>query len=969
MVDSQAQPAVFRFDGVVVDTVRREVRRNSQIVPLAPKPFELLLLLLFNRHRSVSRAEIHSYVWHDVRVSEATLASTLRDLRRALGDTGQGSRLIRTIRGVGMRFVAPVEQELAAPRRIFVGRRALLARLHAALAAAALGQGGIELISGEAGVGKTRLAEEFAVEAAEAGARVCFGRCPEAGQTPPYRPWVQILRALAESRSAEELAADLGPGAADLADLLPEHAPPGAPLSFEPAVATEAALFRLFDAVAGFLRRAARRAPLVLVLDDLHRADRPSLRLLEFVAADLSGARVLLLGLYRSSEIVADDPLVATLAELSRNLRFDSQRLSGLAPDETRMLVEASAPTAPPPEVVAAILERSEGNPFFASALTRQWVDSPGDWARGVPPTVLELVRGRLLRLSKQCREVLGAAALIGRDLELDLLARACELEEDAVADALDEARRAGLVEHASPRFAHALVREAIYAELPGPRRRELHQRVAEVLDAQEGPARSERLAEIARHFASGTGSAERALDSAVRAAEEAERNLAFAEGPSLYELAIETLERVRPLDRMRRCDLLLALARSCLRDHELEPARRAAEAAALLARELRSPGRLAQAALALSEHIGLDTDVVPILEEALAGLATEPTPLRALVLSELSRHLVFKEQDERQRQLADEAVLTAREAGNASALVSSLVAKRYAYGTPGRISERLAILSEAIGCARRAGLAGWEIQAASWRAADLFQAGDVEGAEQDVARVEEIARQERLVRFEGFPSRWRAMRAIFEGRYADGRTASQEALAIGRRARDPNAVPRYGAQLIALLYEEGRGDELAKLVEHSTDWATPVMLRIPAVRVFTAVLDVERGDRESARRVLDEMAEGGFAAQAESSEFLMTASFLAELCSEFGDAAAAAMLYERLAPFADQVAIFEHALTCRGSVAHALGQLARVAGRLDEAERQLGKALAVHSALGAAPALERTRRELAEVERLRGSS
>jgi tetratricopeptide (TPR) repeat protein len=722
------------------------------------------------------------------------------------------------------------------------------------------------------------------------------------------------------------------------------------------------------------LRRAAQRTALVLVFDDLDRADRPSLRLLEFAATELAAARILFIGLYRSCELAVEHPLAATLAELSRHPRFESHRLAGLAPEETRALVAARADGDPPPEVVETIQQRSEGNPFFACALADQWVERKlaGEVAgRVVPPSIRELVRGRLLRLPKPCREVLEAAAPIGREFPIDLLARVCGLEEEELLDALDQARRAGLVELLNgnaQRFVHALVQEVIYAELLPSLRRELHERVAEALDAEGG---REHLGEIARHFAlaAADSTGERAVESAVRAAEEAERRLAFADEPGLYELAVEALARVRPLDRVRRCDLLLALARACLRDREITQADHAAQRAAELARELGSPARLAQAALVLAEHVTVRSiDVVPILDEALAALPPDPTPLRARVLSQVSRHLLFSEQHERRQRLADEAVSIARAAADQVALAEALIAKRGVLAVPTRLAERLAVISEAVACADAAPGSACRVHARAWRAVDRLEAGDVEAADRDVEAVQRIAFDEGLLRFESLPPRWSAMQAVLQGRFRDAEQAIGEAYRAMWRARDPNALPCVAVQVTALLAEQGRWEPLEALLVQALGERRPGGLS-RAASAFLAWLALERGRLEKARRRFDRAAADGFEALAQAPDFLAAASFLAEMCARYDEPGPAARLYSHLAPYADRIVVFEHALACRGSASYFLGLLARASGRLDEAACHLEAALAINAKLGAVPYVARTQLELARALRARARS
>ena len=1001
---THARRARFRFEGIEVDSVLRELRRGPERVPLAPKPFELLLLLVVNRHRSVSRAEIFEQVWPGVHVSDATLASTLRDLRRALGDDGRQSRLVRTLRGVGLRFIAPVEEIRSAPdpdaeARLFVGRAELLARLHAALAAASRGQGGVLLIAGPPGIGKTRLADEFARQARAEGSVVLIGRSPEIGAAFSYRPWTQVLRELLDGagRAPEGLASELGPRAADLARLLPELVGAAAASAAEPSDESDAALFRLFDSTASLLARAARRAPIALVFDDLDRVDRPSLRLLEFAADELVAARVLIVGLYRSSELGGEHPLAETLAELQRHPRLQSCRLEALSPDETALLVRGCAGGDPPADVVRAIQRRSEGNPFFARALALHWVEpvqgtadaDAGRWVREVPESIRHLVRGRVLRLSEPCREMVAAAAVLGREFCAEVLARMLDADEDGLADLEEEARRAGLLEPSHPfatRFVHALVQESVYAELAPARRRELHRLAGEALESG-GDDGGRHLAEIARHFAlGGETTAPRAVEAAVRAAREAERRLGFADGSDLYQLALSALDRANPLDRARRCDLLVALARALLRDRELEPAARAARSAVELAhdlgspvrqaraalvlaaaRELGSPARLSRASLVLAEHATLrDVALVPLLEESLAALAPEPTPLRARLLAEISKLLFDGAEEKRRMQLSDEAVAVARASDDPEALAAALLARRHALAGPARLDDRIAAISEAVARADQMGSATWRIVARSWRAADLLESGNSAGAELDVETAERIARDEHLQRFESFPLRWRAMRALLEGRFADARIAIDEALAAGHHARDPNAVPWHGGQLAALMLEEERWEELEAFAPEALSWLEPSRTRIPGATAFFARFDAVRGRTDRARGTLATLAAGGFEDLERGPDFLVAGSFLAELCAFLDERDHAGRLYAKLAPYAERIVLVEHALACRGSASLFLGLLARTVGRADAARAHFERAIEVNTELGAARYSERARAELALLGRNR---
>ncbi len=405
---------------------------------------------------------------------------------------------------------------MAVPGDIFVGREREMAELTSALDDALSGRGRVVMLVGEPGIGKTRLAEELAAAARGRGAEVLWGRCPEQPGAPPFWPWVQVMRALASRLDDAELHATTGAGAADLAGAFPELRDrfPGLPEA-APGPDAESARFRLFDSVTSFLKRAAGRTPLVVVLDNLHWADGSSLRLLEFMAPEAAGAAVLVLGTYRDTELSRRHPLAETLGNLTRERHFVRIALRGLAPGDVRGLLEATLGTSPSPELAAAVYSRTEGNSLFAHEVARLLrhdalsvsPHGPSDMGLRIPEGVREVIGQRLNRLSTQANEVLPAASVIGRDFGLDTLADVTEgLTDDTLLAALEEAVRARLVDEdprlpGRYRFSHALVRQTLYEELSTTRRVRLHARIAQALERSYGVAAGDHAAELAHHF------------------------------------------------------------------------------------------------------------------------------------------------------------------------------------------------------------------------------------------------------------------------------------------------------------------------------------------------------------------------------------------------------------------------------------------------------------------------------------
>src|SRR4051794_11507572 len=383
-----------------------------------------------------------------------------------------------------------------APRRGgrgFVGRDRELAELVAGLEDALDGQGRLFLVAGEPGIGKTRLVEQLADQAAGRDAPVVWGRCWEGGGAPPFWPWAQIIRSVAEGADDRALAAWLGSGAGFVAQLAPDLAMRLGPaaVASAPSIESDAARFYLFDATAGFLRRAAVDQALVLILEDLHAADDPSLLLLRYLARDLRGARLLVVGTYRDVDVGRSRGMGDSLGELVREGQVIGLR--GLAQGDVKDLIDDLFGTAPSEATVLAVQERTEGNPLFVREAVRLLasagtLERPGRPDVPIPGSVRALIQQRLTPLSADAIQVLSAAAVIGRDFDLSLVAPACGLPTERVLGAVSEAAALGVVgeEAVAPgryRFSHSLMREVVYEALPIPVRDALHRAVGEAIE------------------------------------------------------------------------------------------------------------------------------------------------------------------------------------------------------------------------------------------------------------------------------------------------------------------------------------------------------------------------------------------------------------------------------------------------------------------------------------------------------
>ena len=362
----------------------------------------------------------------------------------------------------------------------------------------------------------------------------------------------------------------MGSGAADIAEIVSDVRDrlPGLP---QPQHIDEpdSARFRLFDSITAFLKAASQRQPLVLVLDDLHWSDKPSLMLMQFLVRELAGARLLLIGTYRDMELNRQHPLAEALAELTRERRFERVLLRGLGHDDVGRFIEMASGIAPPSGLVDAVHTQTEGNPLFVTEVVRLLVQegdlgaeggversASGGWTVRIPEGVREVIGRRLNQLSARCNEVLTVASVIGREFELRQLDKLSDdLTEDMLLDVLEEALDARVIEEIPTtvgryQFTHALIQETLMEELSLTRRVRLHARIGEMLESLYAGDVASRAAELAHHFVQAEASlgSEKLVKYSVLAGRRALENYAYEDALSHFEAALAA-KRDQPID------------------------------------------------------------------------------------------------------------------------------------------------------------------------------------------------------------------------------------------------------------------------------------------------------------------------------------------------------------------------------------------------------------------------------------
>jgi len=476
------------------------------------------------------------------------------DVKRALEAMAAGTKLpVTPLRTAGP--IAFERQPLLEPTSrdsAFVGRERERGRLAEAWAMAKGGRRQLCLVAGEPGIGKTRLSLEFALQCAAENAIVLVGRCDEEALV-PYQPFVEAIGWFARHAPEATLSAAMPTsGGGDLAAFAPEFLErlPNLP---EPTPMNAAGQrYRLFESVSALLSAMSSGAPVLLVLDDIHWADKPTLSLLRHVVRSSDPARLLLIGTYRESELVAGHPLGELLADLRREPSVTRVAVAGLEPGEVGALIATLSAAAVPSSLARQLVESTGGNPFFVSEMARH-LNETGSGS-GLPEGIRDVILSRVSRLSERCAKALTLAAVVGREFDLDLLEKFAEIPENDLLDAIDEARQARLIDEAAGKpgrysFHHALIRNALYDSLASTRRVRTHRRVAEALETLSANSDETRLADMAYHFthAASAAVADRAAGYATRAADRMAAALAHEEATRFYDMALQALDLLPP--------------------------------------------------------------------------------------------------------------------------------------------------------------------------------------------------------------------------------------------------------------------------------------------------------------------------------------------------------------------------------------------------------------------------------------
>jgi len=872
-------------------------------------------------------------------------------------------------------------------RRVFVGREAELRQLQSCFDAATSGQGSLTMVVGEPGIGKTALCEQLATYVGLRGGQVLVGHCYEEGSLSlPYLAFVEALRAYAQTCDVSRLREELGPGAPDVARIVSEIRER---LRIEPRPKGDPGeeRYRLFQAVSDFLGSAAAAKPLLIVLEDLHSADRGTLEMLEHVARNLADKRLLLVGTYRDIEVDRTHPLSTALAELRRLPHFGRVLLRGLNADEVRRMLSGIAGQDVPWGLAEAVHRQTEGNPLFVQEVVRYLAEEgiierqEGRWRAKsdtpvemrIPDGLRDVIGKRLSGLSESCNKVLSVAAVIGRDFQMEVLQKVAGMSDDELFGALEEARKAAVIEERTGagakvnyRFAHAFFRQTLYEEIIAPRRIRLHQQVARALEEIYNNRLDVHATELAEHFSYSSNRAdlEKAVSYGEMAARRATDVYSYGEAVRLLEQALKVQEVLDPEEKLKRCDLLLSLGWAHFYNHDYRHLLdNEAPAALALAEGAGDTRRACQVCLLATFAISgtglgaaFGTDEAARWTEAFDRYASPNTVERAWADQALGGRKVAASDNAGAWALFRESTLLARKLGDASALANC--GGDYLWFLP-PTAEYVEEARQIAGEMRRV-----------WDRADPFSmAYAMESVGLLFLRLAEREQGEAIhreemesARFAGMPARQyylpylRACYHVMDGQLEEAARCYDDVLRLGAEMGAPLAAAVY-----ALIFGPRLGGYLGWGLEglrRLEQWAQAAGLSVPVPAPIRAYYLVYGEERKEVVTILGEAADH-YAAQPERTRHQFAVLLLLLETAVLAKHTRGAEILFNLLTGATYKTTGLHNPTC---VARHLGGAAALLDRYEEARQHYKEAIKVCTEMRFRPELALTRLQLAEL-------
>jgi DNA-binding NarL/FixJ family response regulator len=869
----------------------------------------------------------------------------------------------------------------SSPSIAFVGRSAELGELRAALTEALGGSSRAVLITGEPGIGKTALAIRLTGEAEALGVPVRWGRGSESEGAPAFWPWIQIVRdQLLRSDPADRKR--LERYAAPLYRTIPQLKRPDQRMRTAPSPTggntydSGEARFRLFDATSSFLRVTAGKRGLVIVLDDAHWADAPTLLLLRHLVRELGLDPVLFVVSFREEEVSPDAPAAAALADLAGGPEARWIRLKGLDRAELAQHLATIVGQLTGAALADQLHDATGGNPFFAAELVRM-LRSEGrlanhvallsDQPLGLPRGVREVLQRRLDRLSVESRRSLELASLVGTSFAFEFLARASGVEPERILGLMDEAVGAQLLDQLPERpgwfrFPHVLVRETLFEGQGAVDRLRNHRRIAETLEREweETPVEgANTTSKLASHWQQ-AGDGPRAIRYARMAASEANKQLGYEEAARLYRLALGQAV-TGGLDAGGRCEVLLDLATAEYRCGNVRRAMEAFVQAAELARRSGRPNLLAGAPL-IVQDIGdpeVNASVLQACEGVLAGADGLDDEVWARLLAQRAVALCESGRLDEALPDSERAMELAERSGAPELVAAVLPARHLALAGPDWTLERLDLAEQALGLARSVAAPIEELWARVWRTDVFWELGDIASVDAEIERLASLAHSVRNPLAKWHLKRFQAARALMVGRYEEAAALSEEATA---------GFPRenFMAQILHLWFMSAINADRGEFTW--MDSYRSMLEARPSTMASTLSWSLLEAGRRDEALAYYEQARGSLRYVPRDARWMVTMVFLTEVSSQFEDRETAEICYRELLPFEDRFsASGGGTVICQGSVALFLGMAAMTLGQFDDSEGHVRRAIQRNAAAGARPWAARAELVMADLLRRQG--
>jgi len=903
---------VLRFADFELDVEARALRRAGAPLPLEPRAFDLLVHLARNAERVIRHDELLRVVWPGVRVTRASVDQAVRSVRRALGDSAREPRFVRTVARRGLQFASVLEPGPALRRRgAFVGRVGPLGRLRECLDAVQRGVGSVVLITGSAGIGKTRTASEALAWAAQRGLTTATVSGSQASAS-AAGPWRALVAGLGVDAQAIERAAERGALFPELRDILDES---------------------------------CARSPLVVLLDDVHDADAATIGLLEYLSGHPRRPALLAIATARPAPEFASADAACAFDRLRSRAGALLLELEPFSSDEVAQLIEVETGTRPSLSHAAELAERMAGNPLWIHQLLRAgaWLEANADaeWERFVARGMREVLRERLAVLCEEDRQALRAAALLGDPIDASLVGRVCDIGAERARRALAAARAAGVVSGAlgageTARFAHPFFRDALLEGIDAERVAALHLAAARVLEALPRALGAEHDAQIASHFlaAGRRGDPARAVALGLEAGRRALRERAGDRAEPLLVQTTELLDAAGASAEVRSAAwLALAIARSRGGVAEISGA---AEQALAWARRADQPAAFAEAALAwvgAMDRLRLPNPrYVDALEEALARLGSEHPALSARVLGRLEAELSYAPEIQQRTDLRERALGEARRSGDAGVEVELLALPFGGFWEGLPAGDRWESIERCLAYATTAERRDLALTARLLRSAELAARGELarQGDELELA-----AREARELG--DLSAQYRATLHSAVRAHALGELERSDELAVRAQGfADRNGFPGETigrAQRLMVVIARGRArDALAALeLARRVDAG-------PGVAALLAHALAAAGERARCAELLRELQRDSLASLPRYPSRLANAHVLARAADFAGVAEVVSLLEPILAPERGRVAV-RGLMASHGPVSLALASCARLRGALAEAAVFAGEA------------------------------